>query len=101
MLQSLHMVTIQKTDTFNRWLDKLRDKPARLAIQMRINRLKIGMFGDCKNVGEKVFELRIDCGQGYRVYFMNNGAEIILLLCGGNKSTQQQDIQKAKEIAKG
>ena len=94
------MYEIFKTENYLKWFKKLRDKTAKYAITLRIERLKNGNFGDSKNVGEKVFELRIDIGKGYRVYFTNKDKEIIILLVGGNKSTQETDIQKAKELAK-
>ena len=95
-----NMYQIFKTENYLKWFKKLRDSTAKYAIILRIERLKNGNFGDSKNVGEKVFELRIDTGKGYRVYFTNKDKEIIILLAGGNKSTQETDIQKAKELAK-
>ena len=93
------MYEIFKTENYLKWFKKLRDKTAKYVITLRIERLKNGNFGDSKNVGEKVFELRIDIGKGYRVYFTNKEKEVILLLIGGNKSTQEKDIKKAKELA--
>ncbi|MEN8219448.1 MAG: type II toxin-antitoxin system RelE/ParE family toxin [Pseudomonadota bacterium] len=82
---------------FSIWLKSLNDgKKARARIRVRIDRLKRGHFGDSKSVGEGVYELRIDYGPGYRVYFGKVGLTIVLLLCGGDKSTQQVDIRKAK-----
>lgn len=95
------MYRILQTESYTKWFKKLRDERAKFAIGQRIIRMKSGNFGDSKNVGEKVFELRIDIGKGYRVYFTNNGNEIVILLVGGNKSTQEKDIKKAKELAKG
>lgn len=94
------MYQIFKTENYLKWFKKLRDNTAKYAIILRIERLKNGNLGDSKSVGEKVFELRIDTGKGYRVYFTNKDKEIIILLVGGNKSTQETDIQKAKELAK-
>ena len=94
------MYQIFKTENYLKWFKKLRDNTAKYAIILRIERLKNGNFGDSKSVGEKVFELRIDTGKGYRVYFTNKDKEIIILLVGRNKSTQETDIQKAKELAK-
>lgn len=95
-----NMYQIFKMENYLKWFKKLRDNTAKYAIILRIERLKNGNFGDSKSVGEKVFELRIDTGKGYRVYFTNKDKEIIILLVGGNKSTQETDIQKAKELAK-
>ena len=77
------MYEIFKTENYLKWFKKLRDKTAKYVITLRIERLKNGNFGDSKNVGEKVFELRIDIGKGYRVYFTNKEKEVILLLIGG------------------
>ena len=94
------MYEISQTDKFREWLGNLRDKVAKGSIVRRIERLAEGNFGDSKSVGDNVFELRIDCGQGYRVYFTNIGNKIVFLLLGGNKSTQSSDIKAAKYIAK-
>lgn len=82
---------------FTEWLDSLRDIKTLSIIDKRIKRVSLGNLGDCKSVGGGVFELRIDYGSGYRVYFGQIGSIIVLLLCGGDKSTQEQDISKAKE----
>jgi putative addiction module killer protein len=81
---------------FEMWLRKLKDRDARARIQTRIARLRLGNLGDCKSVGEGIYELRVDYGPGYRVYFAQVGSIIILLLCGGDKRTQQPDIKKAR-----
>ena len=94
------MITIKQTDEFARWLSGLRDNWAKQKIATRLQRLKFGHFGDVEPVGGGLSELRIHEGQGYRVYFRQNGQEIILLLCGGNKKTQQRDISRAHEIMK-
>ena len=78
----------------------MRDNIAKQSITFRIERMKSGNFGDSKNLGDFVFELRIDVGPGYRVYFMNDGKEIVILLVGGDKSTQEKDIKAAKKKAK-
>lgn len=91
---------VRQTDIFKKWFTKLKDKTAKYAIGQRIVRISNGNFGDSKSVGDSVFELRVDVGKGYRVYFMNENGKIILLLVGGDKSTQQRDIEKAKEMAK-
>ena len=80
----------------NEWLEKLKDRKARGIIRARINRLRLGLFGDCQSVGEGVKELRIFFGPGYRVYFGRDGEELIILLCGGDKSSQTKDIVRAK-----
>lgn len=85
---------------FTEWLDGLRDVKARAKIRVRIDRASLGNLGDCSSVGEGVQELRVDFGPGYRVYFAEVGKVIVLLLCGGDKSTQQRDIRKAKEYWK-
>ena len=94
------MITIKQTDEFARWLSGLRDNRAKQKIATRLQRLKFGNFGDVEPIGGGLSELRIHEGQGYRVYFRQNGQEIILLLCGGNKKTQQRDIRRAHEIMK-
>lgn len=93
------MVEIIKSTTFDRWLRKLKDRRAKARIQMRIDRLALGNPGDVEPIGEGLSELRIDYGPGYRVYFLQRGDVLIVLLCGGDKRTQKQDIQKAKAIA--
>jgi putative addiction module killer protein len=85
---------------FTDWLTKLRDIQARARIDVRLNRLANGLTGDTKAVGEGVSELRIDWGPGYRVYFARDGATVVLLLCGGDKRTQQKDIDHAIEYWK-
>src|ERR1700761_2435981 len=94
------MIEVRQTDLFVNWLRKLRDENARARIQIRIRRLSLGNFGDVKPIGDGVNELRIDYGPGYRVYLTRKGTELVLLLAGGNKKTQQKDIAKAKAIAK-
>ena len=88
-----------QTEVYKKWLMELRDTRARARIILRVNRLVNGNPGDVSPVGEGVSEMRIDYGPGYRVYYKDTGKEIIILLCGGDKSTQQADIAKAKEIA--
>ncbi|UGX87810.1 type II toxin-antitoxin system RelE/ParE family toxin [Phyllobacterium meliloti] len=93
------MRLIEKTDTFLSWIDGLRDQRARARIAMRLDRLIDGNLGDIKLVGDGVSELRIDYGPGYRVYFIERNDVLIILLCGGDKSTQDRDIRKAKTMA--
>jgi putative addiction module killer protein len=81
---------------FSEWLASLRDLKARAKIRVRLDRVSLGNLGDCHGVGDGVQELRIDYGSGYRVYFGQEGATMVLLLCGGDKSTQIKDIEIAK-----
>lgn len=94
------MIEICKTEVFARWLDELRDLQARARVQIRIERLAAGNAGDVKPVGEGVSELRIEYGPGYRVYFKQDGAALIILLAGGDKSTQSRDIKMALRLAR-
>jgi len=90
---------IRKTPTFDLWLGRLRDKHAQYRIEARIYRLALGLTGDAKPVGHGVAELRIDCGPGYRIYFTRRGQALIILLAGGDKSTQDKDIRIAIKLA--
>lgn len=81
---------------FSDWLASLRDLKARAKIRVRLDRVSLGNLGDCLGVGDGVLELRIDYGPGYRIYFGQEGATIVLLLCGGDKSTQAKDLEQAK-----
>lgn len=95
------MYFIEKTPQFDKWLKKLKDLKAKAKILFRIQKIETdGHFGDCKPVGNGIRELRINFAKGYRVYFYEKDRRIIVLLIGGNKSTQQKDIKKAKEILK-
>ncbi len=91
---------VLKTDAFDKWLRKLKDRKAKARIQVHLNRLIEGKLGKLKPVGESVFEKKIDYGPGYRLYFINHQENVVVLLCGGDKSTQPRDIQQAKIIAK-
>ena len=93
------MIEIRKTQIFSQWIDALRDLRARARIQARIERLAMGNAGDVKPVGEGVSELRIDYGPGYRVYFKKRGQMLIVLLVGGDKSSQTRDIKTALSLA--
>ncbi|MBG1265557.1 type II toxin-antitoxin system RelE/ParE family toxin [Nostoc sp. WHI] len=93
-------LTVDGKNIFDEWLDSLRDRRAKAKIRARLDRVEDGNLGDCKSVGEGVFELRIDYGSGYRIYFGQEGITIIILLCGGDKSTQERDIGKAQEYWK-
>ena len=94
------MIEVRKTDVFVQWLDGLRDIQARARVQARIERLAAGNPGDVEPVGEGVSELRIDYEPGYRVYFKKRGRELIILLAGGDKSTQAKDIKAALQFAR-
>ena len=94
------MIDMKKTDVFVQWLDELRDIRARARVQARIERLAAGNPGDVKPVGDGVSELRIDYGPGYRVYFTRRGNEVVILLAGGDKSTQDTDIKIAQGLAR-
>lgn len=94
------MIEIRQTPEFSKWLTGLRDRRAVARIQIRIDRLSLGLFGDVKPVGAGLSEIRIDYGQGYRVYFVRRGDVLILLLCGGDKRTQDADVSRAKALAK-
>lgn len=94
------MIEIRKTDVFVEWLDALRDIQARARVQARIERLASGNPGDIKPVGDGVSEMRIDYGPGYRVYFKRQGRQIIILLAGGDKSSQAADIRTALRLAR-
>lgn len=93
------MIEILTTEDFDKWLRKLKDRGGRLRILERIDRLANGNPGDVKPVGQGISELRLTYGPGYRVYYLRDGDTLILLLVGGDKSTQQNDISKAHELA--
>lgn len=94
------MYQIRQTNQFSSWLSKLKDVKGKVSIFRRIDRIRNGNFGDYKSVGENIFELRFTIGPAYRVYYTKVEDEIILLLIAGDKSTQSEDIKKAKELAK-
>ena len=94
------MPRIRKTDVFKKWFKKLKDHIAKAHINRRIDRLERGNPGDVEPIGEGCSEMKIDYGPGYRVYFKDTGKEIIIILCSGDKSTQQKDIDKAKRLAR-
>jgi len=93
------LIEIRQSDEFTDWLMRLRDFQARAKIVTRILRLANGNAGDSRSVGDGIVELKISYGPGYRVYFISRGAVLIVLLCGGDKSTQAKDIRRAKELA--
>ena len=92
------MLEIKQTDTYRKWERKLRDQRAKALIAARIFRLANGLPGDVQPVGQGISELRIHHGPGYRIYFKQRGSEIIVLLCGGDKSTQHRDIATAQRL---
>lgn len=93
------MYYIEKTTEFDKWLRKLRDLRAKAKILFRLQKIESDVhFGDCKPVGDGISELKINYAKGYRIYFKIKGDKIIILLIGGDKSTQQEDIERAKEI---
>ena len=94
------MIQIQQTEAYAQWFSGLRDRVARARIDVRIRRLSLGNAGDAKPVGDGVSELRVDHGPGYRIYFIQRGKVVIVLLAGGDKSTQDKDIRNAKALAK-
>ena len=94
------MAEVRQTEVYSRWFDSLRDGRARARIDARIRRLSLGNYGDVKPVGEGVSELRIDYGPGYRVYYVQNGQTLVVLLAGGNKDTQDRDIRTALKLAR-
>jgi putative addiction module killer protein len=94
------MIEFKQTETFRRWRIRLKDERTRVLIASRLDRLAFGNAGDARPVGQGISELRIDYGPGYRIYFQRRGNTIIILLCGGDKSTQTKDIKTAKRLSK-
>ena len=93
------MIEIRQTETYSEWFSTLRDRQAKARIDIRVRRLSMGNPGDVKPVGQGVSELRINYGPGYRVYFVQRGETLIILLVGGDKRTQEQDIKTALDLA--
>lgn len=91
-------VTSEGESPFEEWLTELKDSKARAKIRVRLDRLGLGNFGDCKSVGSGIFELRVDFGPGYRVYLGQAGDTVVVLLCGGDKSSQTKDIKNANKF---
>ena len=95
------VIEVRQTDDYARWFRRLRDRQARARIDIRIRRLALGNPGDVRPVGEGVSELRISYGPGYRVYFVQRGPSVVILLAGGDKSSQRRDIGTARALARG
>lgn len=95
------VIEVRQTAEFESWFESLRDREARFRILARIRRLSLGNLGDVQPIGEGVSELRVPCGPGYRVYVNQQGEALIVLLAGGDKSSQKRDIERAKELARG
>jgi putative addiction module killer protein len=93
------MIEVRQSEEFSAWLHGLRDANAVARIVARIRRMEQGNPGDVRSVGEGVMEMRVPYGPGYRVYYLHRGAQIVILLCGGDKRTQQQDIKRAQTLA--
>lgn len=89
-----------RTDEFAKWLRNLRDREARVRILLRIDRMELDNSGVTRSVGAGVFEMKVDYGPGYRIYYVQRGEHVVVLLCGGDKSTQKEDIRRAKVLAK-
>jgi putative addiction module killer protein len=95
-----NMIEIIKSDVFDKWLEGLRDRNAKIRVLTRLDRLAAGNFGDLKTVGGGVLEMRIKYGPGYRVYLKRRGSLVVVVLAGGDKSSQQKDIKLAQSLAK-
>jgi len=93
------MTEVRQTEIYSEWFSRLRDRAAKARIDIRIRRLSLGNPGDVKPVGSGISELRIDYGPGYRIYFTQRGPAIVILLAGGDKSTQEEDIRTAQKLA--
>ena len=93
------MIEVRQTQEFSVWLRHLKDANAAARIIARMRRLEQGNPGDTKSVGKSVLEMRIDYGPGYRIYYLHRGAQVVILLCGGDKRTQQKDIKRAQMLA--
>jgi putative addiction module killer protein len=93
------MIEVRQTQEFSAWLHRLKDANAVARIVARMRRLEGGNPGDTRSVGKGILEMRIDYGPGYRIYYLHRGSQIVILLCGGDKRTQQQDIRQAQMLA--
>ncbi|MBX9945938.1 MAG: type II toxin-antitoxin system RelE/ParE family toxin [Reyranella sp.] len=93
------MIEVRQTQDFSDWLRRLKDANAAARVVARIRRMEMGNPGDTRSVGRGILEMRVDHGPGYRIYYLHRGAQIVILLCGGDKRTQQQDIRRAQKLA--
>ncbi|TFV80060.1 type II toxin-antitoxin system RelE/ParE family toxin [Bradyrhizobium frederickii] len=93
------MIEVRQTEQFSEWLSRLKDASAVARITVRIRRMEMGNPGDNKSVGRNVREMRVDYGPGYRIYYLQRGTQIVILLCGGDKRSQRQDIKLAQQLA--
>jgi putative addiction module killer protein len=93
------MVEVRQTEAFLSWLHRLKDANVVARIVARIRRIEMGNPGDAKGVGQGIMEMRVDYGPGYRIYYVHRGAQIVILLCGGDKRTQQRDVKRAQRLA--
>lgn len=100
MYTVIHSLDEAENDLYQDWLDALRDRVAKVAVIRRVARIEVGLFGDCKPLRDGVWELRIDVGAGYRVYYAQVGGRVILLLGGGDKTSQGRDIERAVKLLK-
>jgi putative addiction module killer protein len=98
MIEILRYQREDGREPFTEWLNAVRDKVAQARIRVRLRQVQAGNFGDCEPIGEGVIELRVHVGAGYRVYCGRHGKAVVLLLCGGDKSSQAADIKRAKEL---
>ncbi len=94
------MIEVRKTEAYSKWFVGLKDTKAKAIILVPIERLIAGNFGDFKSIGEGLYELRFDFGPGYRIYFLKHGVNLVILMAGGDKRTQADDIKKAQEMAR-
>jgi len=94
------VIEVRQTEAYGRWISRLRDRQARARINIRVRRLSLGNFGDVRTIGGGVSEIRIDYGPGYRVYFTRRGSALVVLLAGGDKSSQRRDIARARDLAR-
>ena len=99
MVYNTGMVEVVESDSFKRWVRRLRDHSAVARINARLRNVSIGNFGDTRPIGDGISEMRIHYGPGYRIYFIREGSTVVVLLCGGDKSSQQRDIEHAKRLA--
>ena len=100
LVYNADIIEIVESGTFKRWLDSLRDRRAVARIDARLRRVSLGHIGDAQSVGDGVFEMRVHYGPGYRLYFVREGRQMVILLCGGDKDSQERDIRQAKELAR-